>query len=185
MTLISAIVIEDHVDVKNAYKQYLAAKGNMNEREHWANYLLWELTRHCVAEELILYPAFEKYMGSAGKKMADEDRADHHELKNLLHILVSSSVADSHYPSTFEKAMSNLFEHIQSEEENDLPKFEQSITPKISAELAKKFELTKMMVPTQPHSNQQHKLPFKTVDEFMGASHEKLQELIDQYSNIN
>lgn len=56
----------------------------MNERENWANYLLWELTRHCIAEELILYPAFEEYMGREGKKMADEDRADHQKVKDLV-----------------------------------------------------------------------------------------------------
>jgi len=31
----------------------------------------------------------------------------------MLHVLEASSVADSHYPSTFEKLMSNLLEHIQ------------------------------------------------------------------------
>ena len=36
-----------------------------------------------------------------------------------------------------------------SEEENDLPKFEQAITPALSASLAQQFELTKMLVPTQ------------------------------------
>jgi hypothetical protein len=31
----------------------------------------------------------------------------------MLHVLEASSVADPHYPSTFEKLMSNLVEHIQ------------------------------------------------------------------------
>jgi len=182
---ITATVLKDHADVKNAYQKYLSARGNIAEREYWANYFRWELTRHCVAEELVLYPAFEEYLGSEGKKMADEDRADHQEVKNLLHILEASSVADSHYPSTFEKLMSNLSEHIQSEEENDLPKFEQAITPSLSASLAQQFELTKMLVPTQSHSNTHHKMPFQTVGEFLGAPLEKIQDLLDQYSDAN
>ncbi len=36
-----------------------------------------ELTKHSDAEEMILYPAFEQYMGAEGKKIADEDRAQH------------------------------------------------------------------------------------------------------------
>jgi hypothetical protein len=32
----------------------------------------------------------------------------------MLQMLESSSVADAHYPSTFEKLMSNLLEHIQT-----------------------------------------------------------------------
>jgi len=43
----------------------------------WANQFRWELARHSVGEELLLYPAFEKHLGAEGKKMADEDRADH------------------------------------------------------------------------------------------------------------
>ncbi|CAF1191237.1 unnamed protein product [Adineta steineri] len=182
---ITATVIEDHTDVKHAYQQYLAARGNIAERERWANHFRWELTRHSLAEELYLYPAFEQYLGPEGKKMADEDRADHQKVKNLLHVLEASSVADSHYPCTFEELMANLLEHIQSEEENDLPKFERAITPEISASIAKQFELTKMLVPTQSHSDMQHKVPFKTVGEFMGASFEKIQHLLDEYSKTN
>jgi hypothetical protein len=36
-----------------------------------------------------------------------------------------------------------------SEEENDLLKFEQAITPSLSASLAQQFELIKMLVPIQ------------------------------------
>jgi hypothetical protein len=31
----------------------------------------------------------------------------------MLHVLEASSVGDSHYPSTFQKLMKNLLEHIQ------------------------------------------------------------------------
>ncbi|CAF4949630.1 unnamed protein product, partial [Rotaria sp. Silwood1] len=163
----------------------ISSRGNMVEREYWANYLRWEITRHTLAEELFLYPAFEIYLGVEGKNIADQDRDDHQEVKNMLHVLEASSVADSHYPTTFEKLMSSLMEHIQSEEENDLPKFEKSITRDISASLVQKFELTKMLVPTQSHLNANHKIPFGTVGELMGASPEKLRYLIDQYSEIN
>ncbi|CAF0957206.1 unnamed protein product [Rotaria sordida] len=182
---ITATILKDHDAVKNAYEKYLSSKGNMVEREHWANYFRWELTRHTIAEELFLYPAFEKYLGDEGKYMADQDREDHQQVKNLLHVLEASSVADSHYPSTFEKLMSNLIEHIQSEEENDLPKFEKSITPDISASLVRQFELTKMLVPTQSHLNANHKVPFGTVGELMGAPIEKLRYFIEQYSQTN
>lgn len=37
----------------------------------------------------------------------------------------------------------------------------------------------------RPQGNSQHKLPFKTVGEFMGASLEKIRDLINQYSQTN
>lgn len=33
-----------------------------------------------VAEELVVYPALEKYFGDRGKQMADHDREEHHEV---------------------------------------------------------------------------------------------------------
>jgi hypothetical protein len=60
----------------------------MAEREHWANYFRWELARHSLAEELLLYPAFEEYLGPEGKKIADEDRADHKEVFIMLYFLI-------------------------------------------------------------------------------------------------
>lgn len=47
------------------------------EKEEWSNQLRWELARHSVAEELVLYPAMEKHMGERGRALADGDRADH------------------------------------------------------------------------------------------------------------
>ncbi len=76
---------------KNVLQKYLSARGNIAEREYWANYFRWELTRHSVAEELLLYPAFEQYLGSEGKKMADEDRADHQEVFYYHHTISNYS----------------------------------------------------------------------------------------------
>jgi hypothetical protein len=36
-----------------------------------------------VGEELVVYPAFEKYMGSEGKEMAESDRKEHHAVSTL------------------------------------------------------------------------------------------------------
>jgi hypothetical protein len=61
-------------------QNYLSAEGNIDEQQRWANQFRWELARHSVSEELILFPALEKYLGAGGKKMADEGRAEHYEV---------------------------------------------------------------------------------------------------------
>jgi hypothetical protein len=50
---------------------------------HWANEFRWELARHSPGEELVVYSAFEKKLGDEGKRMADDDRAQHQEVYRL------------------------------------------------------------------------------------------------------
>jgi hypothetical protein len=40
---------------------------------------VWELARHSIAEEIVVYPAFEKHV-SNGQKMAEKDRAEHQQV---------------------------------------------------------------------------------------------------------
>ncbi len=53
------------------------SQGNVNEQKRITLQFEQELKKHSSAEEMILYPAFEKYLGDEGKKIADEDRAEH------------------------------------------------------------------------------------------------------------
>ncbi|CAD6449437.1 10ae02ec-d6ed-4af7-8f78-fee0b52ce790 [Sclerotinia trifoliorum] len=46
---------------------------------------LWELARHSIGEELVVYPAFAKHLGMQGQKMADNDRAEHQTVKEALY----------------------------------------------------------------------------------------------------
>jgi len=61
------------------YAQYIKANGNSDRdaQKLWARQLIWEVARHAVGEELVVYPLMEKHLGEEGKKLADQDRADH------------------------------------------------------------------------------------------------------------
>jgi len=74
---ISDLIKNDHASIKQAYKNYVSAEDNLDEQDRWANEFRWELARHIVAEELIFYPAFEKYLDAEGKKLAHQNRAEH------------------------------------------------------------------------------------------------------------
>ncbi len=57
------------------------AEGNVNDQQRFTLKFAEELTKHSTAEEMILYPAFEQYLGAEGKKIADEDRAEHQTVR--------------------------------------------------------------------------------------------------------
>jgi hypothetical protein len=62
------------------YDEYLRARAesDVDRQTRWGHQLRWEVARHAVGEELVVYPLMEKHMGQKGKELADEDRAQHH-----------------------------------------------------------------------------------------------------------
>jgi hypothetical protein len=60
------------------YDKFRQAAGDNDAQQRWANQLRWEIARHAVGEELVIYPLMEQKMGAEGKHLADEDRAQHH-----------------------------------------------------------------------------------------------------------
>ena len=63
---------EYHDQYKRAYE-----RGDAEAAERWTNQLRWEVARHAVGEEIIVYPLMEQHLGEKGKKLADHDREEH------------------------------------------------------------------------------------------------------------
>lgn len=77
MSTISEAIIKDHRELEEYYNEVVNNPGNHDHQDRYGNQFTWELARHSVGEELVVYPAFEKYLGEKGKAMAEEDRKDH------------------------------------------------------------------------------------------------------------
>jgi hemerythrin superfamily protein len=69
----------DHAELKEYYDNILGAKDS-DSKVRWQNQFVWELARHSIGEELVVYPAMEKHMGPEGKEMADKDRTEHNKV---------------------------------------------------------------------------------------------------------
>jgi hemerythrin superfamily protein len=77
---ISEAIISDHRELKKYYDEIVNNPDNIDHQTRYGNQFTWELARHSVAEELLIYPAMEKYLGKMGKEHADHDRAEHHKV---------------------------------------------------------------------------------------------------------
>lgn len=76
---ISEAIIKDHRELEQYYNEVV----NSTDHDHqtrFGNQFTWELARHSVGEELVVYPAFEKFLGQQGKEMAEHDRKEHHQV---------------------------------------------------------------------------------------------------------
>jgi hemerythrin superfamily protein len=80
MSSISEVITSDHREIQKAYDE-IVNSTDLDHQTRYGNQFTWELARHSIAEELIVYPAFEKYLGQEGKAMADSDRAQHHKVR--------------------------------------------------------------------------------------------------------
>ena len=85
MSAISDAIKEDHRKIGTYYKSILEAPDN-ETATRWQNQFTWELARHSIAEELVVYPAFEKNLGSQGKQMAEKDRSEHQIVQAVIHL---------------------------------------------------------------------------------------------------
>ena len=72
---ISEVVRRDHRDLEEAYNKIVSATTT-DEKVKWRNQLTWELARHSIGEEILVYPRIERLF-SHGDFLADRDREEH------------------------------------------------------------------------------------------------------------
>jgi len=150
---ISEAITKDHRELETYYNEVVNNTDDIDHQERYGNQFTWELARHSVAEELLVYPAFEQYMGAEGVARADADRKQHHKVKELLKDFQNTSAKSSDYVPKLKKLWAVLKEHIGEEESDDLPKLEKAMreADHDSRELAKNFGRTKAFVPSRSH----------------------------------
>lgn len=86
MSTISAAITKDHRELEEYYKEVVDNPNDHDHQQRFGNQFTWELARHSVGEELVVYPALEKYLGKEGKEMAESDRKEHHTVGLNLHL---------------------------------------------------------------------------------------------------
>ncbi|KAG0081740.1 hypothetical protein BGZ93_002629, partial [Podila epicladia] len=77
MFRVTEAIKRDHRELEDAYANILDSTDD-DERTRWQHQFTWELARHSIGEELVVYPAMEEHL-SNGKEMADKDRKEHQE----------------------------------------------------------------------------------------------------------
>ena len=78
-TRVMEAIKHDHAELRDYYHKILDAK-DADTKARWQNQFTWELARHSIGEELVVYPAMERNMGDEGKQMADKDRTEHNKV---------------------------------------------------------------------------------------------------------
>jgi len=177
---ISAAIKKDHRELEEYYENIINAKDN-DEATRWQNQFTWELARHSIAEELVVYPAFEKNLGAKGKNMADKDRAEHQNVKEKLKTFQSLKAGTPTFIPTLKSLMDDLSQHIEEEESADLVALDESLNNADAESMAKSFGRTKAFVPSRSHPLAPNKPPFETVAGLMTAPLDHLGDMLRKF----
>lgn len=75
---ISQAIQQDHSELEDYYNRIVSSK-DPDEQRRFQNIFIWELSRHSIAEELVVYPTLEKAIPD-GAYRADKDREEHQKV---------------------------------------------------------------------------------------------------------
>ncbi|KAK9241808.1 hemerythrin HHE cation binding domain-containing protein [Lipomyces tetrasporus] len=171
---------EDHRELEKYYSNILNAKS-ADDQTRWQNAFTWELARHSIGEELVVYPALEKHLGREGQRLATKDREEHQVVKEKLHKFQNLTPDNPQFIPTIESLMKDLVQHIKEEETSDFPKLQNALQIEESEKLAKSFGRTKAFVPSRSHPSAPNKPPFETVAGLLATPIDRLADLFRKF----
>ncbi|SJL07593.1 related to HHE domain protein [Armillaria ostoyae] len=178
---LTAAIKEDHEEMYEYYDHYVKASGNTDAQARWSRQLTWEIARHAVGEEIVVYPLMEKLLGEKGLKLADEDRDDHQRVKEMLSDLEYMEPGSQDHQTHLKQIMDHLHEHNDNEETKDLPLLEPVLGVENSKKTASTFRTTKKFVPTRAHPSAPNKPPYETFLGFLAMPIDKLKDMFSAF----
>ncbi|EPS31676.1 hypothetical protein POX_d06131 [Penicillium oxalicum] len=176
MDRLTDAISADHRELQ-AYFDRLVHSDDPDEQTRFQNQLTWGLARHVVGEELVLFPALDRYLGPGE---ATQDRRQNQTIKEKLQVFQDLAASDPRFISTVTLLMDDLASHAHVEESKDLVKLEGAITAEESKRLAKSFGRTKWFAPTRAHPNLPAS-PYPTVSSLMAAPKDHLVDIFRKW----
>ncbi len=147
---IENLIIQDHNVIKTVYEKFKAASSK-DEAERWRNEFVYEIARHSIAEELILYPLMRSHFPD-GENLFQTSIKEHHEVKQNLHKAQSIDPYSDGFRSKVKDVMDLLIKHIQKEEKEILPMIHKYLNEEQRTKAGHQFSRRKLIVPTRPHT---------------------------------
>ena len=117
------MIRQDHKKVEGLFKKFEQTKGAQAKRRLAENAMA-ELEVHAALEEQIFYPAVEKEVDDGS--MISEARQEHQTVKQLIAELKGMGQANEEFESQFSELVDNVKHHVEEEENEMLPKVEES-----------------------------------------------------------
>ncbi len=149
---IEKLIRADHVFIKSIYDELNRALTR-EQKIRWRNLLSYELIRHSIAEEIILFPLIRSYVPD-GELIFDNMKIHDHSIKEkILHIQhLNPGYNFTYFNSEIESFWKDILLHIENEESEIIPRLIRYVDEKKRIEYGNQFSRRKYIVPTRPHT---------------------------------
>lgn len=174
------VIRQDHRAIFDLYERWKQTPQHLlEEKQKIANSLIREVSVHSVAEEITVYPLYDKKLAN-GVSTHQHSLQEHQQVKDQLYELDKLNIQDVNYNSKIDKIMSELSreylsfilccqlgianafspisplfkhyqDHIREEENTLLPQLRSVMNADESVKLGEQYLNTKKTVPTRPH----------------------------------
>ncbi|KAJ6021718.1 hypothetical protein N7540_007222 [Penicillium herquei] len=169
----------EHADLHSHGNKILISL-NPDEQTRYQNLFTWELARHIIGEELIIYPAIARHV-HGGKAISNRNRTEHQEIKEQLKMFQGLRSTDPRFAPTLEALITDLQTHTQREETEDLVSLEEVLSPDQSEALTGLLERTRLFIPSRSHPLSPSKPPFETVVGLLTAPVDMIADLFRKW----
>lgn len=117
------MIRQDHKKVEGLFKKFEQTNGAQAKRRLAENAMA-ELEVHAALEEEIFYPAVKREVDDGS--MVQEAIEEHQTVKRLISELKGMEEANDEFESQFSQLVENVQHHVEEEENEMLPKVEES-----------------------------------------------------------
>ena len=159
---IDELVLMDHLDLKS-FLQKFEQSNTLAEATQWLHQFIWEICRHSIAEEIILYPMLKKV--PEGKQKWNESLDEHRKIKEILsHV---EKIKDlNQLKAKVKEASDILLHHIEFEEKEVLPALNKHFMTQDLIIEGNRFLRRKLIAPKRPHNMAPDSIP--TLESLVG-----------------
>lgn len=147
-TELVALVLADHQEAKRLLERFDTLPAS--ERGDAFCEITYELVRHEVAEEEVVYPALRRF-ADGGDDLADMRIEEQSAAEELLKKMEKAGVEDAEFPSMFAKLRTEVLAHADAEEKTVFPELTSNVNADELRTLGKRYEMAKKVAPTHPH----------------------------------
>lgn len=164
-------ILADHQELRDFYAQY---KQNGDIR--FFNQFVWELSRHSIGEEIIVYPILEKLGISTAKELEE-----HKLVAGLGQKLEGMEPGSAEFNAALDNLFKNLTDHMQHEESHDIPALKSRMSQQERIDAGNTFMNRKKIVPTHPHTLVPDNPTLKEMVGLLMAPIDKFRDMFKKY----
>ena len=110
---ISELIKSDHDSVRHLYTRFQSSQLNPIEQQRIANQIISEISTHSTTEEIVVYPAFQRYLDH-GKSKVTQNLQEHQQVKQDLAAFDAMKVGDKDYSQTLDKIITEFAQHASN-----------------------------------------------------------------------